>query len=100
MKTATLKFLALTITALLPASRRAISAALLAASLLLAAQSAAHAQIVALVNGDPITALDIAQRSRLNQLSAQGKVPARQEVLDELIDDKLKVQLGKRYIAD
>jgi peptidyl-prolyl cis-trans isomerase SurA len=62
-------------------------------------QSAAHAQIAALVNGDPITTLDIAKRTKLIQLSTQ-KVPARQEVLDELIDDKLKVQLGKRYISE
>src|SRR4051794_9722833 len=79
--------------------RWAMPVALLAVSLLLAGQSAAHAQIVALVNGDPITALDIANRSRLIQLSTQ-KTPARQEVLDELIDDKLKVQLSKRYIAE
>jgi peptidyl-prolyl cis-trans isomerase SurA len=79
--------------------RWAMPVALLAAPLLLAGQSAAHAQIVALVNGDPITALDIANRSRLVQLSTQ-KTPSRQEVLDELIDDKLKVQLGKRYISE
>jgi peptidyl-prolyl cis-trans isomerase SurA len=71
----------------------------LAAFMLVAIQSAAHAQIVALVNGDPITALDVARRTKLIQLSTQ-KSPTRQEVLDELIDDKLKVHLGKRYIAD
>lgn len=70
-----------------------------AALLLLAAQGAAHAQIVALVNGDPITAHDVAQRARLIQLSTQ-KVPSRNEVLEELIEDKLKVHLGKRYIAE
>ena len=59
----------------------------------------ARAQIVALVGGEPITNVDIAQRTRLIQLSTQ-KAPSRQEVLDELIDDKLKVQLSKRYIAD
>jgi len=62
-------------------------------------QSGAHAQIAALVNGDPITTLDIARRTKLIQMSTQ-KTPTRQEVLDELIDDKLKVQLGKRYIAE
>jgi len=65
----------------------------------IALSSGAHAQIAALVNGDPITALDIARRTKLIQLSTQ-KSPTRQEVLDELIDDKLKVQLGKRYIAE
>lgn len=62
-------------------------------------QSAAHAQIVALVNGDPITALDVAKRAKLVQMSTQ-KTPTHQEVLDELIDDKLKVHIGKRYISD
>ena len=70
----------------------------LAAVLLLAAQPA-QAQIVALVNGEAITALDIAQRTKLVQLSTQ-KTPTRQEVLEELIEDKLKVHLGKRYISE
>jgi peptidyl-prolyl cis-trans isomerase SurA len=80
-------------------ARRAAVPSILAAFVLLAAQSAAQAQIVALVNGDPITALDITHRTKLLQLSTQ-KVPSRQEVLDELIDDKLKVHIGKRYIAE
>src|SRR5258708_26273373 len=74
-------------------------AVLLAAPMLLTAPPQAAAQIAALVNGEPITVVDIAQRSRLIQLSTQ-KTPSRQEVLDELIDDKLKVNLSKRYIAD
>ena len=72
---------------------------LVAAALFLANQPAAQAQVVAVVGGEPITAVDIAQRTKLIQLSTQ-KIPPRQEVLDELIDDKLKVQLSKRYIAD
>jgi peptidyl-prolyl cis-trans isomerase SurA len=71
----------------------------LAGPTLLAAPSPAAAQIAALINGEPITVVDIAQRTRLIQLSTQ-KTPSRQEVLDELIDDKLKVNLSKRYIAD
>ena len=59
-----------------------------------AAHLPAQAQVVAIVNGEPITALDIRQRTRLIQLSTQ-KTPSRQEVLDELIDDKLKVQLAQ-----
>lgn len=74
-------------------------ALIVAAFALLAIPSAARAQIVALVNGDPITALDVARRTKLIQLSTQ-KNPSRQEVLDELIDDKLKVHIGKRYIAE
>ena len=59
----------------------------------------AQAQVVAIVGGEPITEVDIQQRSRLIELSTQKK-PPRQEALDELIDDKLKVQLSKRYIAE
>jgi peptidyl-prolyl cis-trans isomerase SurA len=59
--------------------------------------AAAHAQqIVVIVNGDPITALDIEQRSKLTQLSTH-KAPGRQEVLDELINEKLKVREAKKF---
>jgi peptidyl-prolyl cis-trans isomerase SurA len=53
-------------------------------------------QVVALINGDPITAIDITQRTKLIQVSAH-RTPTRQEVLDELIDEKLKLQIAKRY---
>jgi peptidyl-prolyl cis-trans isomerase SurA len=53
-------------------------------------------QVVVLINGDPITAIDIAQRTKLIQVSAH-KTPTRQEVLDELIDERLKLQTAKRY---
>jgi peptidyl-prolyl cis-trans isomerase SurA len=79
--------------------RRVAAAAALAALLVCAGALPARAQIVAIVNGEPITATDIAQRTRLIQISTQ-KTPSRQEVLDELIDDHLKVQLSKRYIAE
>jgi len=77
----------------------AIATLATAGAMLLLAPPRAQAQVVAVVGGEPITAVDIAQRTRLIQLSTQ-KTPSRQEVLDELIDDKLKVQLSKRYIAD
>ena len=83
---------------LAPAARIA-GAALLAAVLLCAGDRSAHAQIVAIVNGEPITATDVASRTKLIQLSTQ-KAPSKQEVLDELIDDHLKVQLSKRFIAE
>jgi peptidyl-prolyl cis-trans isomerase SurA len=78
---------------------RSLAAAAVAAVTLLCGAGPARAQVAALVNGEPITALDIAQRTRLIQLSTQ-KTPPRQEVLDELIDDKLKVHLARRYIAE
>jgi peptidyl-prolyl cis-trans isomerase SurA len=83
-----------------PRSLRVLAGTLLLTGpMLLTAPERASAQIAALVNGEPITVVDIAQRTRLIQLSTQ-KVPSRQEVLDELIDDKVKVNLSKRYIAD
>jgi peptidyl-prolyl cis-trans isomerase SurA len=72
-----------------------LAAGLIAAVLWLA-PSAASAQIVLLVNGDPITAYDIEQRGKLMQMSMR-KQASRQEVIEELIGDKLKVQIGKRY---
>jgi peptidyl-prolyl cis-trans isomerase SurA len=56
----------------------------------------AAAQVVVVVNGDPITAFDIEQRSKLIQLTAP-RTPTRQQVVDELIDEKLKIQLIRRY---
>jgi peptidyl-prolyl cis-trans isomerase SurA len=77
--------------------RRSIAAAIVASIALVIASASAHAQVVImLVNGDPITAFDIEQRTRFLQL-ASGKMPPRQEVLDELIDEKLKLQLTRRF---
>ena len=82
---------------LLPALLRLSAAAALAVAVIASAPQAAQAQgVVVLVNGDPITNLDIEQRSKLLQLSTQ-KTPARQEVIEELINEKLKIQLLKRY---
>lgn len=53
-------------------------------------------QVVVLVNGSPITSYDIDQRSKFIQLSAR-RTPTRQEVIDELIDEKIKFQEAKRY---
>jgi peptidyl-prolyl cis-trans isomerase SurA len=55
--------------------------------------------VVVIVNGEPITAFDIEQRSKFTQLSTQ-KTPARQVVLNELIDEKLKVKEAKRWGID
>src|SRR5437660_6607150 len=58
--------------------------------------SAGAQQVVVFVNGEPITTLDIEQRSKLTEISTH-KAPPRQEVLDELIDEKLKLQVAKKY---
>ena len=55
--------------------------------------------IVVMVNGDPITDFDIEQRSKLDQLTTQ-KTPSRQDVINELIDDKVKMKEGKKYGVD
>jgi peptidyl-prolyl cis-trans isomerase SurA len=60
----------------------------------------AHAQsVVVLVDGQPITALDIEQRSKFITLSAH-RTPSRQEVLDALIDEVLEIREAKRYSID
>lgn len=55
--------------------------------------------IVVMVNGDPITDFDIEQRSKLDQLTTQ-KTPSRQDVINELIDDKVKLKEAKKYGVD
>ncbi|MBV8790438.1 MAG: SurA N-terminal domain-containing protein, partial [Pseudolabrys sp.] len=56
----------------------------------------AHAQVVVLVNGAPITALDVEQRIKLEQITT-NKVPTRQQAINLLIDDRLKLAIAKRY---
>jgi len=51
------------------------------------------------VNGSPITTYDIDQRSKFLQLSTH-KTPSRQEVLDALIDETIKIQEAQRYSMD
>jgi peptidyl-prolyl cis-trans isomerase SurA len=67
-----------------------------------AAISGAQAQnVAAFVNGEPITALDIDQRAKLLEVSSPThKAPPRQEVLEELINEKLKIREGKRWGID
>jgi peptidyl-prolyl cis-trans isomerase SurA len=72
----------------------------IAIGLAVAAHCGASAQtVLVFVNGEPITALDVDQRIKLIEVSTH-KTPSRQEALDELIDEKLKVQIGKRYGLD
>src|SRR6266480_6634209 len=61
---------------------------------------ASHAQtVVCMVNGEPITEYDIEQRSKLDFISTH-KQPARQDVIDELIDEKVKIKEGKKFGVD
>jgi peptidyl-prolyl cis-trans isomerase SurA len=60
----------------------------------------AQAQSVAvMVNGEPITNFDIEQRTKLNTMSTH-KTPTRQQVIDELIDEKVKIREGKKFGVD
>ena len=52
-----------------------------------------------MVNGEPITNYDIEQRTKLNVLSTH-KPPTRQEVIDELIDEKVKIKEAKKFGVD
>jgi peptidyl-prolyl cis-trans isomerase SurA len=80
--------------------RRLAATLVVALGLAAAMHCSASAQtVVVFVNGEPITTLDVDQRIKLTEVSTH-KAPSRQEALDELIDEKLKVQIGKRYGLD
>jgi peptidyl-prolyl cis-trans isomerase SurA len=71
-----------------------------AALLLSVGVSPAHAQTVAvMVNGEPITDYDIEQRSKLFFLT-NHKTPDRKEVINELIDEKVKIKEAKKFGVD
>jgi peptidyl-prolyl cis-trans isomerase SurA len=53
-------------------------------------------QVLAVVNGVPITNYDVEQRTKLARIST-NKAPPRKEVLDELIDDQVKLNEAKRF---
>jgi peptidyl-prolyl cis-trans isomerase SurA len=55
------------------------------------APAAGGGQVVALVNGDPITALDVVHRERLSELMTH-KPQSRPDALEELINEKIKLQ--------
>ena len=71
-----------------------LSGALIAACLL--APAVASAQVAVIANGSPITELDIRQRMKLIATSRQNP-PTRQEAINELIDDRLKIAKAKTY---
>lgn len=74
--------------------------ACIAAAILACSPLTAHAQsIIVMVNGDPITDYDIEQRTKLDFLSTH-KQQTRQEVLNELIDEKVKIKEGKKFGVD
>jgi peptidyl-prolyl cis-trans isomerase SurA len=70
------------------------------ALILIGGVSLSRAQTVAcMVNGEPITDYDIEQRSKLEFIS-RHKQPARQDVINELTDEKVKIREGKKFGVD
>ena len=68
----------------------------------LAAPATVRAQVVVVANGSPITEYDIQQRTKLD-FSSTHKTPDRQQIIKDLIDDRLKISRAKVYgfeIAD
>jgi peptidyl-prolyl cis-trans isomerase SurA len=62
--------------------------------------SPARAQtVVLMVNGEPITGFDIEQRSKLDALTTH-KVPDREVVINELIDERIKIREAKKWSID
>ena len=61
-----------------------------------AVPSIAQAQVVVIANGSPITEYDIQQRTKLVAISTH-KPPTRQEIINDLIDDRLKISRAKVY---
>lgn len=53
-------------------------------------------QVVVFVNGEPITTLDVDRRIKLTEISTH-KAQSRQEALDELTVEKLKLQEAKKW---
>jgi len=80
--------------------RTALTAAAIAAAIMLGVCSAAHAQqVVLLVDGQPITELDIQQRMKFIELSTH-KAGTRQEAVDGLIDEILEVREAKQFSVE
>lgn len=90
----------MTMTTLLHRLRSLVPGCVLALALLIGVNSPLHAQtVVVMVNGEPITNYDIEQRTKLTFLSSH-KHPSRQEVINELIDEKVKIKEGKKFGVD
>jgi peptidyl-prolyl cis-trans isomerase SurA len=78
---------------------RKLSTHVLALVLMAAPVPSASAQVACMVSGEPITNFDIEQRSKLIMLSTH-KMPDRQQVINELIDEKVKIREGKKFSID
>ena len=87
-------------TTIFPIRLLALVATAVAGMLLMAPISPLHAQTVAvMVNGEPITDYDIEQRSKLDFLT-EHRQANRQEVINQLIDEKVKIREAKKFGVD
>jgi peptidyl-prolyl cis-trans isomerase SurA len=75
------------------------TAALVTAVLIVSAAVARAQEVIVLVDGEPITQLDLLQRIKLLQMSGP-KPPPRQEVLDSMIDEILEIREAKNYSVE
>ena len=83
-----------------PLARRIVlSAAILTAAVAAAPSVACAQQVVAFVNGQPITTLDLEHRAKFIQLSTK-KQPTRKEALDSIIDELLEIAEAKRFTIE
>ena len=88
------------VSSLIASVRFLIAGCALALAVLAGGVSPLQAQSVAvMVNGEPITNYDVEQRTKLNFLTTRKQM-ARQEVIDELINEKVKIKEAKRFGVD
>jgi peptidyl-prolyl cis-trans isomerase SurA len=93
----------MTMTTQIPPHRRLwslIAGCAIVLGLLTSSASPLAAQSVAvMVNGEPITNYDIEQRTKLNFLTTHQQA-SRQDVINELINEKVKIKEAKRFGVD
>jgi peptidyl-prolyl cis-trans isomerase SurA len=83
----------------MPLPRLATLAAAVMLALFISVLPVSAQTVVVLVNGEPITSLDIEQRTKLIFLTTH-KQAKRDEVINELIDEKVKLREGKKFGVD
>src|SRR5262245_24527892 len=86
-------------TAGLTAMPAKIAGALLLFAAVLGAPQARAQTILAMVNGEPVTAFDVDQRIKLTKVT-EHKVLTQKEALEVVINDRVKVKEGKRFTLD
>jgi peptidyl-prolyl cis-trans isomerase SurA len=67
-----------------------------AAAAIFSLSSAANAQVAAIVDGQPITELDIQQRVKFHEM-ATHKTPSRQDMIDELSNEVREISQAEHH---